>query len=129
LLQVPTALGQLAHPGIVATSVGLSAVLVRLLPFVTAYACFVVAGRKGRNRLGWSVAGLLFTLPALVVVLLPPKRRSATAPRPDRALDARSWERAEAAIEAPAVATKSEPAVQPRGGPSVLRDQAKGEGT
>ncbi len=44
--------------------------------------CAWIAGRKGRNQLGWCIFGCVFNLVALVVVVLLPRRRL-----PDRASD------------------------------------------
>jgi hypothetical protein len=49
--------------------------------FAVATACGLVAQRKGRNRLAWSVLGFFFTILALVIVLVLP-RAGRARPRP-----------------------------------------------
>lgn len=49
-----------------------------------AIACAIVASTKDRSVVGWFILGLLFSLIALIIVLvLPPRKPSAAAPHPD----------------------------------------------
>jgi hypothetical protein len=48
---------------------------------LTAGVCGVVAGRRGRNKIGWTVGGLVFGIFALGLLLLLPRRSSSTVER------------------------------------------------
>ncbi len=50
-------------------------ILALLITVAIAVACSLLAGRKGRNRVIWSVAGFVFSVFALAVIaILPPSR-------------------------------------------------------
>jgi hypothetical protein len=44
---------------------------------LTAGVCGVVAGRRGRNRVGWTVVGLALGILAIGLLLLLPRRATA----------------------------------------------------
>jgi hypothetical protein len=52
-------------------------VLALLITLAIAFSCSLLAGRKGRNRVLWSVAGFFFSVFALVIIAVLPRRRSA----------------------------------------------------
>jgi len=69
-------------PGVVlaATKAGHSQSVVALLITVAiAFICSLLAGRKGRNRVVWSIAGFFFSVFALAIIALLPRRKVAGA--------------------------------------------------
>ena len=48
--------------------------LVILFSVIAAIVCALVAGNRGRNRLGWGLLGLLFSIVTLIVLLVLPRR-------------------------------------------------------
>jgi FtsH-binding integral membrane protein len=66
------------HPLLVAAASPPSTIAL-LLTMGSVIACSVLAAKKGRNRIIWSLAGFLFTFLAVLAIALLPARR----PRPE----------------------------------------------
>ncbi|MFG1931908.1 deoxyribodipyrimidine photolyase [Mycobacterium sp. NPDC048908] len=55
---------------------GIKGVFVAVGSIVAAIICGLVAAMKGRNPLGWGIAGLFFSILTLIVVIVVPRKRS-----------------------------------------------------
>ena len=59
-----------------ATTGGSRSVFALLISVGIAFACSLLAARKGRNRVIWSVAGFFFSIFALAVIAILPASRA-----------------------------------------------------
>ncbi|WP_101951461.1 deoxyribodipyrimidine photolyase [Mycobacterium sp. 3519A] len=55
---------------------GIKGVFVAIGSIIAAIVCGLVAAMKGRNPLGWGIAGLFFSILTLIVVIVIPRKKS-----------------------------------------------------